>query len=268
MGSLPISAAPTNMLQTSLAYKAEVTKRMLDEINLQVRNLPLPGSRRIQAKDLVIGDCYFGPPRMGGGGVLRTTNLSFAFYTHGKLWKIGRADMHPEKFELYPRWANTPSLVDTNGAYQLATQWLRAMSVDVPALEKKYELDFYQWFYWARAAAVPDSEWNQHPPTTNKVMLPIFDVRWGGGSTPPVKVTVFGPTKELVALELNDISFSRRPPIVITNWEELLNTPAPPQKQLKAPSPTGSAERTNPSPAIRSNPTPPFQRRIGSVESP
>jgi len=35
-------------------------------------------------------------------------------------------------------WAAMPSLLDTNTAYQLATQWLAAVSVDVGELEKKY----------------------------------------------------------------------------------------------------------------------------------
>jgi hypothetical protein len=43
-----------------------------------------------------------------------------------------------ERFDLYPVWAKTPSLVDSNGAYQIATQWLASVDIDVGVLGKKY----------------------------------------------------------------------------------------------------------------------------------
>ena len=97
-------------------------------------------------------------------------------------------------------------------------------------------------------------------------MLPIYDVRWGEGSSPPVKLTVFGPTRELVVLELNDISFSRRPPNVISNWQELLNIPDPPNKQLQVPVQGASSVEINAVRTTRSNHPPPFKRRIVSGE--
>lgn len=255
---------PTNNFQNSLAYRTAALERMNQEASWACIKLRLI-SQPFQTSDIT--RFFVVPPRkMGFGGTMQTTNYYFRFARGGKLDEICDQSKHPERFEMYPVWAKTPSSVDTNGAYQLATQWLRAISVDVAALEKKYKLNFYQWFYWGRETGVPDSEWNQYPPTTNKVMLPIYDVRWGEGSPPPVKVTVFGPTKELAALELNDISFSRRPPIVITNWEELLNIPDPSKKQIQVPSSPDSAERTNPPPATQSKPPPPFQRRLNAGE--
>lgn len=237
-------AAPTtNTFQINLAYISTSLEKMTQEASWFSEQLKLTNATTISPKD--VSKYYIRPPRTGFGGVIHTTNYLFRFYTHRKLEAIYNKVKHDERFDLYPVWAKTPSLVDTNGAYQLATQWLAAVSVDVPALEKKYKLNFNQWFYWGREAGVPDSEWNQHPPTTNKVMMPIYDVRWGEGDIPPVKVTVFGPTKELIVLEMNDISFSKRPPIVITNWEELLNIPDPKPKTLRLPSSMPDQSQTN-----------------------
>lgn len=234
-----LESAQTNILQSSMLYRDQALERMAQEASWFCKNLHLSNAVPIQPHD-ILPEFYIRPPRTGFGGIFRTTNYLFRFST--RLDGIYRRDKQEERFDLYPIWARTPSLIDSNGAYQLATQWLSAIAVDVPVLQKKYPPKFYQWFYWGREAGVPDSEWNQHRPTTNKVMMPIYDVYWGEQGTPAIKVTVFGPTKELMVFEMYDPSLSLRPPIVITNWQELLSIPDPPINRLIAPS-TDSTNR-------------------------
>ena len=222
-------STPTNTFQINSAYRSAALSSMAQEASWFAKQLKLSISLPLKAQE-IDQNYYIRPPRTGFGGVCRTTNYLFRFST--RLDEIINREKHEERFDLYPIWAKTPSLIDTNGAYQLATQWLETISVDVLALQKKYPLSFYQWFYWGREAGVPDVEWNQHPPTTNMMMMPIYDVYWGERGTPAVKITIFGPTKELLVFEMYDISVSKRPPIVISNWQELLNVPDPPRKQL------------------------------------
>ena len=75
--------------------------------------------------------------------------------------------------------------------------------------------------------------------------LPIFDVTWGGPEdqdSPPIGVKIFGPTKELISLRMEDTRFSKRPPLLIPNAEALNGTVAPPEKPVP----------TNSTPGIKS----------------
>jgi hypothetical protein len=92
-----------------------------------------------------------------------------------------------------------PSLIDTNGAYQLATQWLAAVDVDMAAVGKlKWTVN--QLHYKAKGA-------------TNYVTLPLYYVDFGNEHYPAsgnlqafdeplVSVEVLGTTKELQDLKM------------------------------------------------------------------
>jgi hypothetical protein len=169
--------------------------------------------------------------RICPAGFIETTN--FCFYFHkGYLWSVVNRIHHLERFDLYPTWAKTPSLVDTNGAYQLAVQWLSAISVDTVALEKKYPPKATQRFFY------PDAKGLHDPPDLRKrvAMLPIFDLKWGEDDSPALNVTILGTSKELIELHMDNTSFSRRPLLIITNAIELTSIPDPPVKQLQRPS--------------------------------
>lgn len=119
-------------------------------------------------------------------------------------------------------------MLDTNTAYQLATQWLAAVSVDVGELEKKYRPLCVQ----VTINETPGS-WEARPASLNQThlnKLPTFDVTWGGPEnedSPPVGVKIFGPTKELISLRMEDTRFSKRPPLVVTNALELNSSASP-----------------------------------------
>jgi hypothetical protein len=135
-----------------------------------------------------------------------------------------------------------PVLIDTNGAYRLATQWLAAIEFDVAALEKKYKPDTQR--LWrlppgfmaddnTNIIGVPRSGGGidaSRVPESDRVMLPYFEVRWGGDAA---RIMLAGTKKELMELQLQELdlghfSLSRRPQMVITNAIELCRTPDPP----------------------------------------
>jgi hypothetical protein len=244
--------------RTSLAFRATVGPQMLAEANYFSKRLNLPPQRPIQENDIVeyhIAAPFFSridntnlpspaarlhAAKFVAGGFIQTTNFVF-YFTKGYLWAVVNRVKHDERFDLYPEWVKTPSLIDTNGAYQLATQWLAAVDVDVRALEEKYQPEREQRWCWTQPGLNV-----YHPPgDTNKIMLPIYEVAWGT-NWDSVKVQILGTTKELMELHSGEFSFSRRPPLVITNAIELNNIPDPSVKQL-----------INLSPNIQTNSDPP-----------
>ena len=52
---------------------------------------------------------------------------------------------------------------------------------------------------------------------------------------PSVRVEILGTTKELQDMWINDLTFSRRPLLIITNALDLVRAHDPPAKQLKNP---------------------------------
>src|SRR5262249_9956185 len=113
------------------------------------------------------------------------------------------------------------SLISTNDAYRLATNWLSRISVDVPALESKSRHSVEQTFFYPDATGLND------PPEKRRraVLLPFFHVIWGSASNPVVMVSIFGPTKELLSIHQEDDSFSRRPKDLLRDLDSLLSIP-------------------------------------------
>jgi len=112
--------------------------------------------------------------------------------------------------------AQKRSLVDYNGAYQLATQWLSAISVDVVALEKRFVPTITQRWYFAGISGNRAEELA----TARRQMLPIFDIAWGNPmrseiERPAIKVSVLGSSIQLLDLQLADPSYSRRPALAV-----------------------------------------------------
>lgn len=243
----------------SMAYKAAVLPLLLAEASYVSERLKLPTPHPIQICD--VKRTFVSTPKFGFGGVFETTNYVFSYGNPGTLYVIENKIKHDERFDLYPEWARTPSLINSNGAHQLATQWLAAIDVDVEALERKYPHQIEQAFYWGRAPGTPENEWTQHPPTTNMVMLPIYNVMWGDGPEYPAHVRLLGTTKELMTLRLADASLSRRPALVVTNAMELNNIPDPPIQQL-IPPPAGTETNRSPETSAPSERPPPFRQRI------
>jgi hypothetical protein len=237
-------AAITNLNHASMAYKAVAVERMLAEASYFSERLALPTPHPLRVSDL---KCVHVTPlwgsmigaadlpalalgariarirtaRFAATGVLESTSFFFGF-ERGQLCYLCRRSQ--EGMEYQPsldKLAVTPSRVGDAGAYQLATQSLAAVSVDVAAMEKKLKPRV-----WRQPYRYPEG-------TTNEVLLPFFYVQWGQGDSPALKVTIDGTTKEVLGISMQDTSFSRRPPLVIPNARKLNDTPDPPVKHLQ-----------------------------------
>ena len=286
---------------SNLACRTAATEKILQEANYFAERLKLPMRRPILMTD--IQDCHITPPwfcvisgtnrfpdtvfgihifdpdipreqrlralKIGVGGGIVTTNFEFEF-TQGQLRYVMRLD-GPET-EYYARrldeLVGKPSLIDTNGAYQLATQWLAAVDIDVTVLEKssgpliKGGHSVNQLRYLPRGA-------------TNAVTLPLYYVDFGtqhfpasgnlkAFDEPLVSVEILGTTKELQELRIGantingSLPYAHRPLLLLTNALDLVRTPNPPMKQFENPAPSNSPiKRIRHRPNGQTNSTPP-----------
>jgi hypothetical protein len=210
-------------MHVALAYKLVVAGMALSAVNSILERLGLP-AKPIEQKDLI--GCFVSPPRyekpiMEGGVNLQTTNFMFIF-RDGKLHTVMNMQTNIEEVEHYREWAKMPSLIDSNEAYQIATNWLARVYVDVPLLNRKYPHSVSEAHFWAT------------PPTklgekgSGLTTLPLYYVAWGKDGYEAAKVGIFGPTKQFIGLTIGDVdkpedaSICSHVYLRVTNEAELL----------------------------------------------
>jgi hypothetical protein len=257
----------SNINRPSLAFRAAVIPRMLEEANFFSDRLKLPTPHPIQITDIQYP--YVSPPwfsvvtapnfhfypdtifttnifnpaiareqrlsaiKIGVSGAIETTNFLFSFKP-GRIWEVERLSEHEVEYYAkdLDKLIGQPSLINDSEAHEMATKWLAAIDIDVPALEKKYPPEVNRLRYLSKGS-------------TNVIELPFYFVHWGWqyftnnddnhtiSSTPLVEVKILGTTKEFVELHILDTSFSRRPLLLVTNALELIRTPNPTVKHLQ-----------------------------------
>lgn len=199
---------------------------MVSDANFFSSQTALPNGPTLSGTDVQAGS-HVGPymPKDFGGSLL-TEHYRFGF-GWGHLATFSKRGFMPQDSAKGVKGRNLElaqftSLIDTNSAYVLATNWLSAIGVDVRAMEKKYRLNLNQWRYY--------TEGTIEGKTT---MLPVFNVEWIGHilrtqtnrESVVVRVTIFGATKELVNYLVLDDSLFVRPRIAIKDAEKLLAIP-------------------------------------------
>jgi len=212
-------------MMATLAYKYVAMMLMVSESNFFCANTGLPIERPFTEGDVRTGS-HVGPfnPKDFSGSIL--TDQYFFGFGWGHLANFRKRGFMPQDSDQAIRQRNLElseysSLIDTNGALQLATNWLAALTIDVTALEAKYRRNVIQWRFYRAGKDGP------------VIMLPVYQVEWRGAilrSQPKresavVTVTVFGATKELVEYHVLDDSLFLRRRIAIPNAEKLLAIP-------------------------------------------
>jgi hypothetical protein len=163
--------------QVSLAYKLLALQLMVGEANFFAENLSL-SCHPIQPQD--VSEFYASPPgigELGVTGMFAITNYSFTFL-QSHLSGIAQTKGGDWFLSQYPVWATTPSLITTNEAYQMATQWLTAVAVDVEELGATYDVSVSQ-LHVSRSALPRKIRRQLESP--GKPALPVFYVKWGVG---------------------------------------------------------------------------------------
>ena len=230
-------------LHTTFAYQSAAMQLMVAQANFEAQQLHLRETLPIVAPADTNAWRVAMPPD-GVGGAFASSNYVFKFNA-GKLVTIQRKlaarGAAPDPAE------HQPSLIDTNGAYQLARQWLSALSVDMDALEQKYphrvvEMTARTTVARDRARSRPGATNRppEHATATDKTPTasPVFRLTWGGrsaGSPPvsaPLQITmeILGSTKQCLGLQIQNPDLLKSPPLQVANAAKLLGpTPTPQQ---------------------------------------
>ena len=187
-------------------YRKEALRLIIQEANRVAQELNLPEELPITESNLV--ETYITPPRMVtiGFGNITTSNYVYYISVGDKFSSLVRTDSNRVRDELKQKYSLPISQMDTNTAYQLATQWLAAASIDVNALNRDCNLTIRAW--------TPEGE-------NGKNFVPLYRVYWTGkenenrGSVAGVEL--IEPTKTLQQLYVKKSEYILRPSLQITN---------------------------------------------------
>lgn len=205
---------------TTKAYQKEAFKLVLQEANKAARELRLPEKLPITATDLFeVHISTYGFSRISTKPIGNVSTKDYCYYASidHKLSYIEGTHQDQDGFRWRRQYKWPLSRIDTNTAYQSATQWLAAVHMDVAGLNRDCEVH-----------VVPDTDWN-NPAFHEKTFVPIYEVYWlsrldkRAGYDGKALVRLFLPTKTLMTLRVEDPKYILRPPIVFTNLYDLLS---------------------------------------------
>jgi hypothetical protein len=203
---------------TTKAYQDEAFRLVLQEANRVATELRLPEKLPITENDLVgrfISSFGYAHVKQAIGNV---TTRNYTYYlSQGNKFSYLEGTHQAADCREYQRLYTWPlSRMDTNQAYELATQWLAALSMDVAALSRDCSV-----------VVKPDSDY-VHPPQGK--FVPVYYVYWRKRNTEagrvadvPAGVRVFTPNKTLLQLRVEDPKYILRAPVVFTNLHFLLS---------------------------------------------
>ena len=203
----------------------------LSAMNSILERLGLP-AKPIEQKDLVVS---FVQPWWPGlpdsqnqdvkpmlpAATFETANFAFTF-REGKLFLVVNTQTNGQQMDHYREWAKMPSLIGSNEAYQMATNWLTRVYVDVAYLNKTYKVNVGQPRVWM----TPPAKWGEEG--SNLTAVPLYYVTWNKGDYEAAGVGIFGPTKQFTGLTIGDrdkgfdASICSHVYLRVTNEEELL----------------------------------------------
>lgn len=208
------------MTFTTPAYRQEALRLVIAEANRVASELHLPESLPIRQTNL--SAWYITPPRMAQGlrafGNITTSNYTYYVSVGNKLSFLVGTHLETEYSQLRARYLWPMSRMDTNAAYQLATQFLAAASMDVKALNRDCQVRV--------DAFTPEGKNGRH-------FVPVYWVYWMArgpehrGSI--ASVELLEPTRSLRQLRVEKAEYILRKPLEVQNLDSLLsqtNAPA------------------------------------------
>lgn len=217
---------------TTRAYQNEAVKLVVQEANRVAEELKLPEDLPITETN---SEPYISPFGFAYAyktvGSVATKNYIYYVSLDNKFSYLEGTHQLEDCQSYLAHYTWPISRIDTNAAYQLATQWLAAVHMDVKGLNRD-----------CRVSTTVDTDYVQAPPGK---FVPIYWIAWiptNGDSPCAADVRLFTPTKALLQLRVEDPKYILRRPLVFTNLAALFPGVAPihtnyPVKTIYMPAP-------------------------------
>jgi hypothetical protein len=188
-------------------YRTAVLNLLLQEANTVARQLQLPEKLPIDRSDLM--EMYIAPARLARGmrapGNVSTRDYTYCASVDNKFSFLEKRFEDPVRKDyesLKAKYLWPVSQLDTNGAYKLATQWLRDVSMDVEGLGRDCQVEISPW--------LPDGSGGAR-------FVPLYWVVWRKGGKAMASVELFEPAKSLRQLRVERPEYILRKPLAVTN---------------------------------------------------
>lgn len=200
---------------TSGAFQAEGLRLVIEEANKVARELQLQEALPITSTSLL--HAYIGPfgytYKFKGVGNITTPNFYYGVEQDYKFsdLTITKLNEHCSEYQSNYQWLL--NRLDTNAAYQLATQWLTTVHMDVSGLN--HDCD---------AHVALSSDLKDESVMSNRKFTPIYFLWWTHKSNVndcAAYIELFSPTKTLLQLKMYDSQYILRPPVAFTNLAAL-----------------------------------------------
>ena len=205
---------------TTPAYNKEAFRRVLQEANKIAQELRLPEKLPITENDVV--ERFIAPygitrirPYIGK---IHTRDWGYYVSVGQKMSYVEGTHQEQDCLKWMENYRWPRARIDTNAAYQLATQWLAAASMDVAGLNRD-----------CLVRVAPEQYWNEANPKKRTTFVPIYDVVWRSPEQlrenfgMVAAVRLFAPTKALLSLSVEESTYILRKPLVFTNLDGLLS---------------------------------------------
>ena len=199
--------APATSFSTN-AYQREGLRLLVEEANKVAEELLLPEERPITQTALVQSYvCPFARAQVRRAvGMIATRNYAYYVTKDNKFCYLEKTRQEDERNSWQTQYSWPMSRMDTNAAYELATQWLASVSMDVQGLNQDCQ---------------PHILVHMSKGTNNvSHFVPLYSVYWTKGAERQGSIALvkfFMPTKTLVQLRVEDARYILRRALQVTN---------------------------------------------------
>lgn len=202
--SLPPRQRLEMLLKTTPEYRKEALRLVIAEANQVARSLDLPEQLPIAEKDLI--EAYISTPgmaqQMQALGNITTSNYVYYVSVGCKFSFLTKRNLARDYANLRAEYLWPMSSMDTNAAFRLATNFMRAVSMDVQGLNRDCSIQI--------RAYSPEGATGQH-------FVPLYWVSWilkdENEQACVAMVEVFEPTKCIRQLRVEDSKYILRKPL-------------------------------------------------------
>jgi hypothetical protein len=207
-----------NFFFTTESYKREALQMLIEEANRVANQLNLPETT-ITISNLA--EVFIEPPASGAIGFVSTTNYAYMVGNGRKFSGLTQRNLG-ESFERVKAAYHWPiSRLDTNAAFQVATQILSAVRMDVTALNRDCTLEVY----------APRAE-----PVGGTHFIPDYWVTWRKAGELVAFIEFVQPTRSIRQFLVKDPKYILTERIRVRNLAVLLNqTNAAVSPSIRAP---------------------------------